>query len=782
MLGDQKQAFDILKLRELLNSANTLKETRVAKLYITSYFAHCISPKGVLMWNPDKNGFLHLADKDAKHILSEEIEIITQENDKQKAHIFNIWKWFYFECKIFHLLDVDPTKSRVYQDETGQRYINKFPGFMYPNPQPYKTYSNEVQTHVSIILDHIKHVLCSNIQDQSNYMFGWLSNMISGRKMGTALFLHSGQGTGKSIITKFIQNNVLGYNITYSTSNERVIIGQFNKELEGKVLLILKEMSGSKTSDWITFANRLKEFITGNKLIIEEKGKTPYQVTNIVSLIINSNNSRAVRLDTDDRRFFIPDISDQYIGNTEYFNRLVEAMNYPKVGEAFYSLMLDFANKRSFDERKIPKAYTKQIMLSGAVHSVHTFIKANYLASTQSDLDIPSNNLYNEYKHWFKEHVSNHKKPSTIQEFSKKMQEIGLTAKQVRWNKTRKMRYQASREEIYNTYKKKGWIDDLENIEHKQIQTSLDEESPISKQQDSSIPKEESNITHKSPIAVNIVTEKITTEPLTIKKVLPKIPPKPEHLKVKNNIVKQQNAQLQEKQQNTQLEQTSSIVESQPEQPEQTSSIVESQSKQLEQTSSIVKSQSKQPEQTSSIVESQPEQSSSIVKQQNTQEQEKPDMYYGTVLEQFYKDVMENWIMHENDLDEFNWDCFIEEIKEINLLVLGNYHIIEQSMYLHDLEEIINKYRLIINGKDTKYSKFLSLDNYPTHAYIIKMLYDYGRVRETQFIAAPEGYTTVLVHNNQQNDNNKWQDDLSDEEEEFWNESWNECDSMVSKI
>src|SRR6266498_997545 len=275
------------------------------------------------------------------------------------------------------------------------------------------------------------------------------------------------------------------------------------------------------------------------------------------------------------------------------------------------------------------------------------------------------------------------------------MQEIGLTAKQVRWNKTRKMRYQASREEIYNTYKKKGWIDDLENIEHKQIQTSLDEESPISKQQDNSIPKEESNITHKSPIAVNIVTEKITTEPL--KKVLPKIPPKPEHLKVKNNIVKQQNAQLQEKQQNTQLEQTSSIV-----------------------------------------------------KQQNTQEQEKPDMYYGTVLEQFYKDVMENWIMHENDLDEFNWDCFIEEIKEINSLVLGNYHIIEQSMYLHDLEEIINKYRLIINEKDTKYSKFLSLDNYPTHAYIIKMLYDYGRVRETQFIAVPEGYTTVLVHNNQQ--------------------------------
>src|SRR5438034_789769 len=85
------------------------------------------------------------------------------------------------------------------------------------------------------------------------------------------------------------------------------------------------------------------------------------------------------------------------------------------------------------------------------VHSVYTFIKENYLVATQNDLDIPSNNLYNEYKQWFKEHVGNHKKPSTIQEFSKKMQEIGLTARQVRKNGTRKMLYQASREEIYNT-------------------------------------------------------------------------------------------------------------------------------------------------------------------------------------------------------------------------------------------------------------------------------------------------------------------------------------------
>ena len=138
--------------------------------------------------------------------------------------------------------------------------------------------------------------------------------MISGRKMNTALFLHSGQGTGKSIITSFIQNKVIGSHITHKTANEKVITGSFNKELEGKVLLILEEMSGSKTGDWISFANRLKDFIDGKILMIEEKGKIPYPVTNIISLIINSNNSKAIRLDKDDRRYLFQKFQTSILG------------------------------------------------------------------------------------------------------------------------------------------------------------------------------------------------------------------------------------------------------------------------------------------------------------------------------------------------------------------------------------------------------------------------------------------------------------------------------------
>ena len=108
---------------------------------------------------------------------------------------------------------------------------------------------------------------------------------------------------------------VLGPNITTKCANEKIITGQFNKELEGKCLLVLEEMSNSKSTDWITIANRLKDFIDSDTLMIEKKHITSYSVTNIINLIISSNNSKTIRLDRDDQRYFISDISEKYVEN-----------------------------------------------------------------------------------------------------------------------------------------------------------------------------------------------------------------------------------------------------------------------------------------------------------------------------------------------------------------------------------------------------------------------------------------------------------------------------------
>ncbi|CAJ0827893.1 7677_t:CDS:2 [Entrophospora sp. SA101] len=50
--------------------------------------------------------------------------------------------------------------------------------------------------------------------------------------------------TDKAMLTWFLQGMILGSKITRKTANERTITGQFNKGLEGKVLLIFEEMNG----------------------------------------------------------------------------------------------------------------------------------------------------------------------------------------------------------------------------------------------------------------------------------------------------------------------------------------------------------------------------------------------------------------------------------------------------------------------------------------------------------------------------------------------------------
>ncbi|CAH1763538.1 3420_t:CDS:2, partial [Entrophospora sp. SA101] len=97
----------------------------------------------------------------------------------------------------------------------------------------------------------------------------------TGQKMQKSMFLYSGPGTGKQCLHGSPRNGSWP-KITHKTTNERIITGQFNKELEGKVLLVLGEMSNSKSGDWVAFANQLKDFIDSDAIKNPEVGKAFY--------------------------------------------------------------------------------------------------------------------------------------------------------------------------------------------------------------------------------------------------------------------------------------------------------------------------------------------------------------------------------------------------------------------------------------------------------------------------------------------------------------------------
>ncbi|CAH1760373.1 5874_t:CDS:2 [Entrophospora sp. SA101] len=94
---------------------------------------------------------------------------------------------------------------------------------------------------------------------------------------GTKKFTNDEAPDGGYYINQFLHPNPPPF---YQFSKE-IQDQAIYKELEGEVLLVLEEMSNSKSGDWIAFANRFKDFID-NK---------------------------------DDRRYFIPDVSDKYVEN-----------------------------------------------------------------------------------------------------------------------------------------------------------------------------------------------------------------------------------------------------------------------------------------------------------------------------------------------------------------------------------------------------------------------------------------------------------------------------------
>ena len=537
-----------------------------------------------------------------------------------------------------------------------------FEGFLHSNPPPFSEFSKEIRDQTKLIINHMREVLCSSDKKQELYMMGMIMRIAIGQKLQKSLFLYSGPGTGKTMLTWFLREQVLGPKITTKTANEKVITGQFNKELEGKALLVLEEMSNSKSTDWITFANRLKDFIDSDTLKIEEKYRTPYPVNNITNLIISSNNSKTIRLDKDDRRYFIPDISDKYVENgigiDHYYAPLDKAIKNPEVGKAFYSYALEYVKLNpNFNERKIPMTKTKLMMINRDCNPLHQYIKEQFISKSLGISDS-SSSFYNIFKTWYAEIVK--KKPPTIQEFSHAMKQLGLTPKSKRIGERsankKQQWYEVSYSQLYTIFLKKNMIDTEENLE---------------------IPEDYQNHTNSIENLVSeilpseIVSDTVTAEPIqsvttvpktassakhVAKKIPPPIPSKPEHLKVKKPG------------------------------PSKTS--------------------------------------------KNTEP--KVMVYKEEDLENMYECAKKHWIRLGNDSEDFDWDCFIEEIENC-----PNARKMEDSWECM-LGRVIQDRRDLINRKNGNIYSYTS----PSNEVIVSEIRTYSKKRGTEYIVAPKNLKT----------------------------------------
>jgi hypothetical protein len=278
-------------------------------------------------------------------------------------------------------------------------FINLSPGFLHKGPLPYGQYPAKVRKDVGKVLDHIKNVWNSKDQGAYDYCLKWLAHALTGHKRNTALFLNSGEGTGKSCIMEFIINHVIGYALGLITVHAGKL-KSFNAQLLGKILVVLEEMPSGSSHEWASITEIIKHMITGGSLEIEKKFQDSVQVANLISLVIFTNNLQVggkgspLKFGKDIRRFLMCDVSHDRVDDTKYFKGLTSAMNR-ETGEAFFAYMLEVyeETKDTFDESVIPMTQTKELMKTKNLGDVLTFFRDNYLKTGKSLTNVKLNVL-----------------------------------------------------------------------------------------------------------------------------------------------------------------------------------------------------------------------------------------------------------------------------------------------------------------------------------------------------------------------------------------------------
>ena len=173
----------------------------------------------------------------------------------------------------------------------------------------------------SLFHDLIHEVWAQGDRTITEWVLEWLMHIIAypGQKVGTSIAIRGGYGDGKSIVFEALMSRILG-DMLLRVTNHRMILGDFNESMTGKLAIVLEEaaFAGDKAA-----FDKMKELITGEKVLINPKFKAPITVDNYSRLIVISNHDHFLHIKQGDRRYTVLESCPAWKG-TNKFEQLVD--------------------------------------------------------------------------------------------------------------------------------------------------------------------------------------------------------------------------------------------------------------------------------------------------------------------------------------------------------------------------------------------------------------------------------------------------------------------------
>jgi phage/plasmid-associated DNA primase len=235
------------------------------------------------------------------------------------------------------------------------------------------------------ILSFYKEVWCSNNEVIYEYFFNWLAHLFqkTAIKPEVAIGINGKTRSGKGTGVEFIGYLLGGIESKQfvKREDERVIIGQFNSELERCLLLNLNEVElGKNFTDKI-----LKALITDPTTKREAKGKDAVDVRSYTRVIFTTNKEQITKMEDTDSRWLMLKCSDKYRNDTDYFENLYKTF-YENAG-AFLNYLLK-RDISSFNPRKIPLTRWNLEQFEYSKSSVEIFLDETFLDPEKPAMDF----------------------------------------------------------------------------------------------------------------------------------------------------------------------------------------------------------------------------------------------------------------------------------------------------------------------------------------------------------------------------------------------------------
>lgn len=196
---------------------------------------------------------------------------------------------------------------------------------------------------------HIEEVLAAGNKEHAEYIIKWCAWAVQNpaTRAQVALVLKGGKGTGKGVFGT-VMVNLFGHHGIH-ISNVQQLVGNFNGHLRDACFVFCDEAfwGGDKAND-----GQLKRLITEPTLTIEKKHKDAEACTNMLHVMMASNESYVVPATENERRYAMFNVSDSKSQDPTWFDPIYKELESGGREAMLYDLLnMDLTG---FHPRQVP--------------------------------------------------------------------------------------------------------------------------------------------------------------------------------------------------------------------------------------------------------------------------------------------------------------------------------------------------------------------------------------------------------------------------------------------